>query len=126
MSADRSESSARVVREFVAAWKRRDVDALMELMAEDCVYSASVGPEPGATFVGRDEVRVGFERLLAFDDGAEPEPGEVFACGERVVGLWGYTRRREDGRSVTVRGCDIFVVRDGLVVRKDAFRKTLA
>jgi ketosteroid isomerase-like protein len=47
-----SETSPRECLErFAGAWARRDVGGLLELMTEDAVYAASVGPEPG--FFGR-------------------------------------------------------------------------
>jgi ketosteroid isomerase-like protein len=113
-----------IVREVSAAWGRRDLPALMEYVADDCVYSASVGPEPGETFVGREAVRAGFAKLLAHDSDGVAEPGEMRSAGDWVVSTWGYRKRTPEGRQVLVRGCDLFVLRDGLIVRKDAFRKT--
>ncbi len=54
---------------FVKAWVCADVDALMACITDDCVYSASVGPEPGTTYRGREEARRGFEEILAFESG---------------------------------------------------------
>jgi ketosteroid isomerase-like protein len=117
-------SAISVVRDFDFAWSRRDLNTLLRLIADDCVFSASVGDEPGATFRGRSQVAKGFRLLLELDAGAEAVPGELFGCGSRVIVTWGLKRREPDGRTVTVRGCDIFTVREGLIVRKDAFRKT--
>jgi len=116
-----------IIREVVAAWGRADLETLMKYIAEDCSYSASVGPEPGETFVGREAVRAGFAKLLAHDDDGVAEPGEIRpATDDRVVSTWGYRKRGPDGRQILVRGCDIFVFRDGMIIRKDAFRKTFA
>jgi len=71
------------LREFARAWAARDVELLMSFMSEDCVYEASVGPEPGRTYVGREEVRRGFAEMLARDGGGESRGGQVFACGGR-------------------------------------------
>jgi ketosteroid isomerase-like protein len=121
---ERAMQPVEIVREVSAAWGRRDLPALMKYVADDCVYSASVGPEPGETFVGRDAVRAGFAKLLAHDSDGVAEPGEMRSDGDWVVSTWGYRMRTPDGRQVLVRGCDLFVLRDGLIVRKDAFRKT--
>jgi ketosteroid isomerase-like protein len=45
------------LREFAAAWARHDVETLMTFLTDDCVYEASVGPEPGRTYAGREAVR---------------------------------------------------------------------
>ena len=112
------------LRRFGDAWARGDLETLMSYMAEDCVYSASVGPEPGETFVGRDAVRAGFAKLLAHDSDGVAEPGEIRLAGDWVVSTWGFRKGGPDGQTTLVRGCDLFVFRDGLIVRKDAFRKT--
>jgi ketosteroid isomerase-like protein len=113
-----------IIREVVAAWGRKDVPTLMKYVDEDCIYSASVGPEPGETFVGREAVRAGFAKLLAHDSDGVAEPGEMRSAGDWVVSTWGYRKSTPDGRQVSVRGCDVFVLRNGLIIRKDAFRKT--
>jgi hypothetical protein len=65
----------------------------MRFIAEDCVYTASVGPEPGETFIGREEVRAGFAKLLAHDSDGVAEPGEIRSAGDDwVVSTWGYRR----------------------------------
>src|SRR5512144_663043 len=107
-----------IIREVGAAWGRRDLPTLMKYVADDCVYSASVGPEPGETFVGRDAVRTGFARLLAHDSDGTSEPGEMRVVGDWVVSTWGFRKAGPDDRSILVRGCDIFSIRDGLIVRK--------
>lgn len=114
-----------IIREVAAAWGRADLPALMTFIAQDCVYTASVGPEPGETFVGRDAVRAGFAKLLAHDSDGVAEPGEIRSAGnDWVVSTWGYRKVGPDGRRILVRGCDVFVFRDGLIIRKDAFRKS--
>src|SRR3954469_506301 len=103
------------VRDISTAWRRNDLAALMKHIADDCVYSASVGPEPGETFVGKDAVRAGFAKLLAHDSASVSEPGEVRAGNDWAVSTWGFRNK-----GVVVRGCDIWQFRDGLVTRKDS------
>jgi len=71
-------------------------------------------------------VRAGFAKLLAHDNDGIAEAGEIRSTGDGVVSTWGYRKRGPDGRPMLVRGCDIFVFRDGMIIRKDAFRKTFA
>lgn len=115
-----------IIRDVSAAWRGADLATLMEFIAEDCIYSASVGPEPGETFVGRDAVRAGFAKLLAHDSNGVGEAGEIRVAGDSVVSTWGFRKVGPDGRQTLVRGCDIFVFRDGLIIRKDSFRKSYA
>src|SRR3954463_14510241 len=100
------EMTADRLREVAAAWGRADIETLMSFVAPDCVYSASVGPEPGETFVGRDAVREGFSKLLAHDQDSVSEPGEMRVVGDWAVFTWGF-RRTVGGASQVVRGCDL-------------------
>ena len=115
-----------IIRDIGAAWGRADLETLMSFVADDCVYSASVGPEPGETFVGREAVRAGFIKMLAHDRDSVSEAGDVHTFGDRGVSTWGFRRQTPDGRSILVRGCDVWLFRDGLIVRKDSYRKTFA
>jgi len=115
----------RVLLRFGEAWGNRDLETLMSLVTDDCVYSASVGPEPGQTFVGRDSVRVGFAALLAYDASGEPREGRVLILGDIGLAEWAYEYRDPSGRTTLVRGCDIIEFSGTRIRRKDAFRKCL-
>ena len=118
------EEVGRIVRRFASAWKDHDIEALMALVSDDCVYDASVGSGPGERFVGRDQVRAGITRMLAHDESSD-EPSELICVdSRRAVMLW-TLRTRLRGEIRPVRGCDVFRVESGLITRKDAFRKCL-
>ena len=49
------------LQSFADAWNRHDIEAIMRMMTDDCVFEASAGPEVcGTRFVGRQAVRAGF------------------------------------------------------------------
>ena len=114
------------LRKFAAAWARGDVNELMTFMTPDCVYEASVGPEPGKTYAGFAAVRQGFEEMLAYDATGESRSGPIFISGDKGVMEWSYIQKKVDGRAVELRGCDIFEFRGDQIRRKNAFRKTPA
>ncbi len=66
---------------FGQAWAAEDVDLLMSMMTDDCVYAASVGDEPGTTYRGREAVRRGFAEILAFESGGEARSGRCCGVG---------------------------------------------
>jgi ketosteroid isomerase-like protein len=119
-----SHMTPEVLAAFSDAWTRRDLEALMSHVTDDCVYSASVGPEPGQTWSGREQVREGFALMLAFDTGQERHEEEnPIIAGTRGAATWSFTGAGPDGKVLTTRGCDIYEFRDGKIARKDAFRK---
>ena len=113
----------RVLEEFGIAWTKRDIPKLMSIVTDDCVYCASVGPEPGQSFIGRDAVQEGFRALLAHDAGGESREGRCVVLGEIGIAEWSYVYNNSDGATIEVRGCDILQFRGVLICRKDAFRK---
>jgi ketosteroid isomerase-like protein len=114
---------AKVLARFGQAWGRADIEQLMALVTDDCVYSASVGPEPGRTYKGQAAVREGFASMLTFDASGESREGPTFLAGHLAVAEWSYVFRTRTGDSREVRGCDIIEFRGTRICRKDAFRK---
>ena len=116
----------RLLMQFGEAWDAGDVAKLVSMMTDDCVYCASVGPEPGMTYVGKEAVREGFVAMLAFDSGGVSRAGRVFIAGSVGVSEWSYQFRTGPDADFEIRGCDIFEFRSGRISRKDAFRKSFS
>lgn len=117
----------RVLEQFIDAWDRRDVDALMELMTETCVFRSSIGPEPGTTFAGAASVRSSFERLLdpATPPTATTEQLEITARDGFGVVRWTARGSAPDGRPVITRAVDVFEFDGDHIAVKDTYRKVL-
>lgn len=109
--------------DFGDAWRRRDIDALMAFMTDDCEFRASVGPDPGSTFIGREAVRRGFELMLRYDAAAKGHGGHTFIDGNVGASQWSFQYRQDDGSIVDVRGCDIYEFAGDRIRVKDAYRK---
>ena len=115
-----------LVRMFMDAWERADAGAVMQLMSEDCVYSASVGPEPGMTWRGRGDVASGVGEMLAFEAGGESRQGRVWFADDRAFAEWDYDDIGEDGEVKVVRGIDVIHMAEGRILSIDAYRKWTA
>ena len=111
---------------FDNAWAEKDVDKLMNFVTDDCEYHASVGPEPGKRFIGKDEVRRGFQEMLDHDSGSDSLPGNLSVYGDRGVAEWSYASADQSGHTVITRGCDLFEFVGDRISLKNAFRKCLA
>lgn len=113
-----------LLTKFSAAWGRADLDELMDLMTDDCVYAASVGLEPGTTYRGKEAVRRGFAEIIEYESGGEQRDGRKWVSGDYVFSEWAYDEIAEDGTVTDIRGIDIFHFVDGKLALKDAYRKT--
>jgi ketosteroid isomerase-like protein len=111
--------------EHTDAWNRHDLDGLMTLFADDCVFDASGGPEfCGRRFAGRAAVAAAFGEVLASMPDAHWGDGRHFTIADDYgLSEWRLTGTRLDGGRLDVLGCDFLAVRDGLIVRKNSFRK---
>lgn len=109
---------------FSDAWNRHDVDALMEFMADDCVFETAAGTDAcGARHVGREAVRRAFESAWKTVPDAQWRNGQHFVHGDFGVSQWTFTGTAADGSRIEVDGVDLFTFRDGKIQRKNVFRK---
>jgi uncharacterized protein (TIGR03086 family) len=108
---------------FSAAFGSGDVDAIMDLMTDDCVFEAT-GPAPdGVRHEGADAVRAVWEELFGQTTGAAFSEEESYASGDRAVLRWRFDWVGDDGTAGHVRGADVLRFRDGLVCEKLSYVK---
>jgi len=122
----KNEVTAEFLATFTQAWNDQDVDKLMEHMADDCVFMASVGNEvEGSKFEGREDVRKGFASLYdGYPDAHFEGIGEDLIVGDRGVAEWIFTgTKASDGSKVRARGCDVYTFKDGKILVKNSMRK---
>lgn len=111
------------VEQFNDALNRHDVDAVMALMTDDCIFDNTYPSPDGEIFTGQAAVRGFWEEMLRNSPRAHFETEELFAHGDRCTVRWRYTYASDDGSSGHIRGADIFRVRDGKVAEKFAYVK---
>jgi len=109
---------------FADAWNRHDLDALMAMMTDDCVFEASAGPHvDGQRSEGKPAVRAAYAAVFeTFHDAHWAHPRH-FIAGNRGVSEWTFTGTQKDGRRVEVNGCDLFTFNDGRIAIKNSYRK---
>jgi uncharacterized protein (TIGR03086 family) len=110
-------ATAAAVGRFSAAFDRRDVDAVMGAMTDDCVFESTAPPD-GTRHEGQAAVRAAWVDFFRDSAGARFAPEEQLVCGDRAVTRWQYTWA--EGH---VRGVDLFRVRDGRVAEKLSYVK---
>lgn len=112
-----------VVERFNDALNRHDVDAVMALMTEECVFENTYPPPDGERFQGQAAVRAFWEHLLQSTPSAHFVTEELLVAGDRCVVRWRYTYNRSDGSPTHLRGVDLFRVVDGKVAEKLSYVK---
>jgi ketosteroid isomerase-like protein len=109
----------------VQAWNDHDLDRLMSLFSDDCVFEASGGPQAeGQRYVGKEAVRAAFGSVLEAMPDAHWGGGRNHLIGPGYgVSEWTLTGTTVDGARLEVNGCDFLTIADGLIVKKNSFRK---
>ena len=117
--ADRTEATLSLITRFENAFTPLDVEALMADMTDDCVFEHVA---PAAVSFGRHEgqaaVRAVWESMESHFPGFSMEADEIFAAGDRATCRWTMRWRGPDGHETSMRGVDVFTVRDGKVAEK--------
>ena len=113
-----------LLHRFADAWNGHDLDALMSMMTDDCVFEASTGRQAnGHSSEGTQAVRAAYAAVFeTFPDAHWANPRH-FVVGNRGVSEWTFTGTRDDGARVEVTGCDLFTFRDGKIAIKNSYRK---
>ena len=115
-----------LMKEFLEAFNRHDLDSIMGFFADDCVFYMPRGAKPrGDRYVGKNEVRAGlatrFEGLPDVHYGDD----QHWVCGNFGVSEWTLTGTTVSGQRIEVRGVDLLEFAQGKITRKDSFWKIL-
>jgi ketosteroid isomerase-like protein len=112
------------LKRLLDAFNRHDLDSIMEFFSEDSVFDMPHGPDPwGKRYTGKTAVREGLStRFKGLPDVHYGEDSH-WVAGDRGCSEWTLTGTRLTGEKVKVRGCDLFLFRDGKITRKDSFWK---
>ncbi len=118
MTARAAAGTRTTVEAFNEAFGRHDVDAVMALMTDDCVFENTLPPPDGERHVGQEAVRRFWTEFFAGTPQARFETEEIVVAGDRATVRW-----RFDWGSGSVRGIDLFKVRAGKVAEKLSYVK---
>lgn len=116
-------TTAKVINRFSVAINQHDVDAMMDLMIDDCVFENTYPPPDGERYEGQEAVRAFWEDFFRSSSHAEFQTEEMITCADRCIVRWRYNWNDADGQANHIRGVDIFLVRDGKIAEKLAYVK---
>ncbi|HEU0234970.1 MAG TPA: nuclear transport factor 2 family protein [Candidatus Limnocylindrales bacterium] len=118
------DDAKRMLRAIATAFDEHDLDGILRHFAADAVFDGPRGPDPwGQRFVGLEAVRDAFAARFAGIPDVRYRDDEHFVDGDRGASEWTLSGTTTDGQRIEVRGCDMWTLRDGKVVKKDSFWK---
>ena len=112
------------LQRYADAWNDHDIDAIMALMTDDCVFLTGGGSNHfGTRYQGRDEVRERFIEVWTELPDVTFSNARHFVDGDRGCSEWTFSGTRADGTRVEVDGCDLFEFEGDLIRVKNSFIK---
>jgi len=114
-------SPREVVVAFNEAWDAHDLDGVLALVSEDCVFESARAGDNGPRIVGRDALRSTWAPGFAKPNASGGFTyDEIIVAGDRVVQLWTYSAGDK-----SVRGVDVMRVESGKITEKFGYVKVL-
>jgi ketosteroid isomerase-like protein len=118
------EVTVATLEELLDAFNRHDLDRIMEFFSEDATFDMPRGTDPwGTRYVGKAEVLKGLASRFSGIPDVHYGEDRHWVSGDRAVSEWLLTGTSTSGEKIRVRGCDLFEIRDGKIIRKDSYWK---
>ena len=106
------------------AFNRHDIDGVMTHFAEDCVFYTVGGNEAyGTKIEGAEAIAKAFSSVWEGMPDAHWDHHSHFVSGDRAVSEWTFSGTDANGMRTEAQGADLFTLRDGKIVVKQALRK---
>lgn len=110
------------VDQFNHAFNNHDVDAVMNLMTEDCIFENTNPAPDGLRVEGHVAMKAYWEKFFMNNPDATFHVEEMIVTGQRCVVRWIY-RKTKEGKPWHLRGVDIFKVENERVAEKLSYVK---
>jgi ketosteroid isomerase-like protein len=118
------EEAMQMLRSIAAGFDGHDLEGILSYFAEEAVFESPIGPDPwGERYVGKEEIRRAFAGRFSGIPDVRYQGDDHFVDGDRGASEWTLSGTTVEGRRIEVRGCDLWTLRDGEVVKKDSFWK---
>lgn len=109
---------------FAEAWNRHDLEGLLALVTEDCIFETAAGSTASGTrHAGKPALRAAFPAAWQSWPDARWQEATHVVAGDRAFSEWTFRGTDRQGGTVELRGVDLFEIREGLIARKDTYRK---
>ncbi len=112
-----------ILQQFGEAFNGHDINGIMQLMTNDCVFENSFPAPNGEVYQGQTAVRAYWERFFVASPHARFDFYDQFVCDDRAVVHFTYHWMDKNGKKGHVQGVDIFRLRGGKIAEKQTYVK---
>lgn len=114
------------LREVGSFFHARDVEGIVGCFAENGEFRNATGPDVwGERYQGKPAIRAFFQGLFARTPDVAWNHTAEFVCGDRAVTEWHRTATLPSGEKQDWLGCDLYIFRGPLIMRKDTYVKVI-
>lgn len=118
------DDAVQMLKAIASAFDRHDLEGIMAHFADDAVFEGPRGADKwGTRFVGAEEIRKAFAARFSGIPDIRYQEDEHFVDRDRGASEWTLSGTTTDGTRIEVRGCDLWTLGDGRVVKKDSYWK---
>ncbi len=114
----RIESALRVVMAFQQARSRFDLEEMMRLVSDDCIFESSDPAPFGVVYTGKEAITKYWQNFFQSSPHVQMKAEDIFGMGDHCILLWECVRENE-----TLRGVDIFHIKDELIFEIFSYAK---
>ena len=113
-----------MLKAITTAFDQHDLEGIMVHFADDAVFEGPRGTDPwGTRFVGAEEIRGAFAARFSGIPDIRYQDDEHFVDGDRGASEWTLSGTTTEGQRIEVRGCDLWTLSRGMIVKKDSYWK---
>lgn len=117
------DATVQLVIQFNDALNAHDVDGMMRLMTDDCLFENTSPAPDGTIYRGQAAVRSFWEDFFRASQSQRIEIEAIFACDDHCVMRWRYHWADATGQPGHIRGIDLYTLRDGQIAEKLSYVK---
>lgn len=115
-----------LLKDFLNAFNRHDLDAIMDFFGEDCILDMPREPEArGRRYIGKEKVREGLATRFAGLPDVHYSEDSHFVSGNRGCSRLLLTGTKLTGENIRVYGCDLLEFEGDKIYRKDSYWKII-
>lgn len=120
---EKFEAAVRVVLEFIEAFNRHEIPAMLALVTASCTFESPSPAPDGSVFTGKAALTQYWRDFFFRFPQAHLTVEHVFGFGFNCVLRWKLDYVAEGGILLHQRGVDLYQVRDGLIAEMLSYTK---
>jgi ketosteroid isomerase-like protein len=101
-------------------YESKSQQALVDLLAEECVWISDPRMPGGGTYTGKEAVSRYLDGMFVFEDG-NIEVHDIIDLGDRALGITTFSARPPDGPATEWLWCQLVTFRDGFITEFRSF-----